>query len=120
MQALRLHGADGDQPRGHSQDHGSRAENRKKVHDDGNNAVYLYQFFYVRHLLESGLLGGIQFLRGSHYQDMSSWPSCWMWLPRMYYGTHAIAPMVALSGSRIQKVHAYGSRNHGGMADNAA
>ncbi len=48
-------------------------------------------------------------MRGSHYQDMSSWPSYWMGLPRMYYGTHAIAPMVALSGSRIEKVHAYGS-----------
>lgn len=71
--------------------------------------LYTYQFFYVRHLLESGQLGRIQFLRGSHYQDMSSWPSYWMGLPPMYYGTHAIAPMVALSGSRIEKVHAYGS-----------
>ena len=27
----------------------------------------------------------------------------------MYYGTHAIGPMVALSGSRIKRVNCYGS-----------
>lgn len=71
--------------------------------------LYTYQFFYVRQMLESGELGKIQFLRGSHYQDMAQWPDYWMGLPPMWYGTHAIGPMVALSGSRIQKVHCFGS-----------
>ena len=56
-----------------------------------------------------GQFGKIQFLRGSHYQDMAGWPDYWMGLPPMWYGTHAIAPMVALSGSRIARVHAFGS-----------
>ena len=71
--------------------------------------LYTYQFFYARRMMESGELGRIQFLRGSHYQDMAGWPDYWMGLPPMWYGTHAIAPMVALSGSRIRRVNAFGS-----------
>ncbi len=71
--------------------------------------LYTYQFFYVKEMLEKGELGRIQFLRGSHYQDMSNWPDYWLGLPPMWYGTHAIAPMVVLSGSRIRRVHAFGS-----------
>ena len=76
--------------------------------------LYTYQFFYVRQMLEKGELGRIQFLRGSHYQDMAEWPDYWMGLPPMWYGTHAIAPMTVLSGSRIERVHCFGS---GTMAD---
>ena len=71
--------------------------------------LYTYQFFYVKKLIERGELGKIQFMRGSHYQDMAGWPSYWMGLPPMWYGTHAIGPMVALSGSRIKRVNCFGS-----------
>ncbi len=71
--------------------------------------LYTYQYFYVKQMLDSGELGRIQFLRGSHYQDMSGWPGYWTGFPPMWYGTHAIAPMVALSGSRIKRVVCFGS-----------
>ena len=71
--------------------------------------LYTYQFFYVKRMLDRGELGRIQFMRGSHYQDMAGWPDYWMGLPPMWYGTHAIGPMVALSGSRIIRVNAFGS-----------
>ncbi|MCL2378620.1 MAG: Gfo/Idh/MocA family oxidoreductase [Defluviitaleaceae bacterium] len=71
--------------------------------------LYTYQFFYVQELIKSGQLGRIQFLRGSHYQDMSDWPDYWMGLPPMHYATHAIGPLVALSGSRIKRVVCFGS-----------
>ena len=71
--------------------------------------LYTYQFFYAKEMLDSGKLGRIQFLRGSHYQDMRNWPDYWMGLPPMWYGTHAIAPMVVLSGSRIKRVNCFGS-----------
>ncbi len=71
--------------------------------------LYTYQYLYVKKMIESGELGRIQFLRGCHYQDMENWPDYWDGLPPMHYGTHAIAPMVGLSGSRIARVHAYGS-----------
>jgi len=72
-------------------------------------SLYTYQFMYVKQMIESGELGKIQFLRGSHYQDLAGWPSYWRGLPPMYYGTHAIAPMVLLSGSRIKRVNCLGS-----------
>lgn len=71
--------------------------------------LYTYQFFYVKQMIENGELGKIQFMRGSHYQDMAGWPDYWMGLPPMWYGTHAIGPMVALSGSRIKRVNCFGS-----------
>ncbi len=72
-------------------------------------SLYTYQFFYVKRMLESGELGRIQFMRGTHWQDMANWPDYWMGLPPMWYGTHAIGPMVALSGSRIKRVVCFGS-----------
>lgn len=71
--------------------------------------LYTYQYFYVSRLLAEGALGRIQFLRGSHYQDMEYWPDYWLGLPPFWYGTHAIAPMVALAGSRIERVSCLGS-----------
>ncbi len=71
--------------------------------------LYTYQFFYVKQMIESGKMGKIQFMRGAHYQDMSNWPDYWMGLPPMYYGTHAIGPMVALANSRVERVNGFGS-----------
>jgi len=71
--------------------------------------LYTYQFFYIQKMIQEGVLGKIQFMRGSHYQDMLNWPDYWMGLPPMYYGTHAIGPMVAISGSRIKRVICFGS-----------
>jgi len=72
-------------------------------------ALYTYQFLYVKELLESGAIGRIQFLRGTHYQDMANWPGYWAGLPPMHYSTHAIAPMAVLSGSRISRAVCFGS-----------
>lgn len=85
------------------------------VRESGKNymmmetTLYTYQFFTVKQMIADGAIGKIQFMRGSHYQDMRNWPEYWLGLPPMYYGTHAIAPMAALSGSRIQKVCCFGS-----------
>ncbi len=71
--------------------------------------LYTYQFFYASRMKANGEFGKIQFFRGSHYQDMVNWPEYWMGLPPFWYGTHAIGPMVALSGSRICRVNCFGS-----------
>lgn len=71
--------------------------------------LYTYQFMYVREMVRRGEMGRLQFLRGSHYQDMRNAPSYWRGLPPMWYGTHAIAPLVVLSGSRICRVNCFGS-----------
>ncbi len=72
-------------------------------------AVYTREFLYVRSLRESGELGQIQFLRGAHYQDMENWPAYWLGLPPMHYATHAVAPLLALLGTRAARVHCFGS-----------
>ena len=71
--------------------------------------LYTYQFFYASQMKAEGKFGKIQFLRGCHYQDMANWPWYWLGLPPFWYGTHAIAPMVALSDSRICRVNCFGS-----------
>lgn len=43
--------------------------------------LYSYQFFYVKQMIESGELGKIQFMRGSHYQDLQLGQDYWMGLP---------------------------------------
>jgi len=80
-----------------------------KVYMSMETAVYTRRFLYARDMLDNGKIGRIQFLRGAHYQDMENWPSYWMGLPPMYYATHAIAPILALAGTRAKAVHCFGS-----------
>jgi predicted dehydrogenase len=72
-------------------------------------AVYTYHCLHAAELIRQGELGRIQFLRGAHYQDMENWPDYWMGLPPMHYATHAIAPLLSLSGARAVRVHCLGS-----------
>ena len=72
-------------------------------------AVYTRQFLYARDLCEKGEFGRIQFLRGAHYQDMECWPPYWAGLPPMWYSTHAVAPLLAMAGTRATKVRCLGS-----------
>jgi len=72
-------------------------------------AVYTTHFFKAKEMLSKGEFGSIQFLRGAHYQDMEFWPDYWKGLPPMFYGTHAIAPLVMLAKSPIVRVRGLGS-----------
>ncbi len=72
-------------------------------------SLYTRNYLYAKEMLDSGKIGNIQFMRGAHYQDMEKWPDYWMGLPPMYYGTHAISPLVASAGSKIEKVVCFGS-----------
>jgi predicted dehydrogenase len=51
---------------------------------------------FVKELYEKGELGRIQFLRGSHQQDMDGWPDYWPGLPPMWYATHCVSPCLAI------------------------
>ena len=72
-------------------------------------AAYTYHCLYVKELIARGEIGRIQFMRGAHYQDLEGWPDYWRGLPPLHYATHAVAPLLALSGARATKVHCYGS-----------
>ena len=71
--------------------------------------LYTRQYLNAASMLKDGTLGRIQLLKGCHYQDMENWPEYWRGLPPMYYATHAMSPIAALAGSRIEKVVCFGS-----------
>jgi predicted dehydrogenase len=82
-----------------------------KVYMMMETAVYTREFLYVKEMLESGKLGRIQFLRGSHQQNMSlpGWPAYWYGFPPMHYATHAVSPLLALAGAEAESVVCFGS-----------
>ncbi len=71
--------------------------------------VYSREYLFVKQLYESGELGRIQFLRGSHQQDMDGWPSYWPGLPPMWYATHCVSPCLAMLGKHAESVVCHGS-----------
>lgn len=85
-------------------------------------SVYSREFRYVKQLHDAGRLGDLTFLRGVHIQDLDGYPPYWMGYPPMTYSTHALSPLLALSGARVTDVHCLGSgqlqeRYRGGWGD---
>lgn len=72
-------------------------------------SMYTFQCFYAKELIDSGKLGRIQYLRGTHFQDMEAWPDYWMGLPPFWYATHAVAPLLYLSNTYATRVQCFGS-----------
>jgi predicted dehydrogenase len=67
-----------------------------KVYMMMETVVYSREYLFVKELYDKGELGRIQFLRGSHQQDMDGWPDYWPGLPPMHYATHCVSPCLAL------------------------
>ncbi len=77
-------------------------EQRKsgKIYMMMETVVYSREFLFVKELYDQGELGRIQFLRGSHQQDMDGWPNYWPGLPPMWYATHCVSPCLAIWTTR--------------------
>src|SRR6184192_2401130 len=75
-----------------------------KVYMMMETVVYSREYLFVKELYEKGELGRIQFLRGSHQQDMDGWPGYWPGLPPMHYATHCVSPCLALLGKHAESV----------------
>lgn len=71
--------------------------------------VYSREFLYAKQLVEDGTIGRIQFMRGAHHQEMAGWPGYWEGLPPMHYATHAVSPILALTGTLADSVVCQGS-----------
>ncbi|QDV33114.1 Gfo/Idh/MocA family protein [Tautonia plasticadhaerens] len=71
--------------------------------------VYSREYLFVKELYDKGELGRLQFLRGSHQQDMDGWPDYWPGLPPMWYATHCVSPCLAILGKHAEAVSCYGS-----------
>jgi predicted dehydrogenase len=72
-------------------------------------AVYTREFLYVQDLVRSGAFGRLAFARGAHLQDMEGWPGYWQGFPPLAHITHALAPVLALTGAAAKSVHCFGS-----------
>jgi predicted dehydrogenase len=71
--------------------------------------VYSREFLFVKRLYQRGELGRLQFLRGSHLQEMAGWPGYWEGLPPMHYATHCVSPCLCLPGKLAESVVCHGS-----------
>ncbi len=71
--------------------------------------VYSREYLFVKQMHDRGELGRIQFLRGSHQQDMAGWPGYWEGFPPMHYATHCVSPCLALMGRHAEHVVCHGS-----------
>lgn len=71
--------------------------------------VYAREFLYIKQLADDGTLGKIQFLQASHQQDMDGWPNYWPGLPPMWYATHCVGPVCALTNADAEYVSCFGS-----------
>ncbi len=69
-----------------------------KVYMMMETVVYAREYLFVKELYDKGELGRLQFLRGSHQQDMDGWPDYWPGLPPMHYATHCVSPCLAIIG----------------------
>jgi len=67
-----------------------------KVYMMMETVVYSREYLFAKDLYDRGILGRIQFLRGSHQQDMDGWPEYWPGLPPMWYATHCVSPCLAI------------------------
>jgi predicted dehydrogenase len=72
-------------------------------------AAYTREFLYIKKLKDEGKLGKIQFLRGSHMQDMEEWGYPWPGWPPLNYATHAVSPLAILAGAPVDWVFGLGS-----------
>jgi predicted dehydrogenase len=80
-----------------------------KVYMMMETVVYSREYLFVKDLYDKGELGRLQFLRGSHQQDMDGWPNYWPGLPPMWYATHCVSPCLAILGKHAQHVVCHGS-----------
>ncbi|HZU37359.1 MAG TPA: Gfo/Idh/MocA family oxidoreductase [Gemmataceae bacterium] len=80
-----------------------------KIYMMMETVVYSREYLFVKELYDRGELGRVQFLRGSHQQDMDGWPDYWPGLPPMHYATHCVSPCLALLGKEAESVVCHGS-----------
>ena len=80
-----------------------------KIYMMMETVVYSREYLFVKELYDKGELGRLQFLRGSHQQDMDGWPDYWPGLPPMHYATHCVSPCLAILGKEAESVVCHGS-----------
>jgi predicted dehydrogenase len=86
-------------------------EKAGKYYMQMETALYTREFLAIEKMYKDGELGRIQFLKGDHMQNMAleGWGDYWKGFPPFYYGTHVMAPIIALAGTEPESVRCLGS-----------
>ena len=108
-QARRLHRPDGDVSIDECRQIVEAQRDSGKIYMMMETVVYSREYLFVKELYDKGELGRLQFLRGSHQQDMDGWPDYWPGLPPMWYATHCVSPCLAILGKHARSVVCHGS-----------
>lgn len=72
-------------------------------------ALYQREYLHAVRLRDTGALGRLTYLRGSHMQDLDGFPPYWMGYAPMQYATHIVAPLLGLAEARAESVVCFGS-----------
>ena len=72
-------------------------------------SVYGREYLLAEQLYRQGKLGALTLYRGYHIQNLDGYPEYWRGYPPMKYITHALSPVLALTGGVVADVIAYGS-----------
>ena len=83
-----------------------------KVYMMMETVVYSREYLFVKELYDKGELGRIQFLRGSHQQDMEGWPGYWAGLAADAVRDALRQPVPGVAASRASR-HAESVVCHG-------
>lgn len=87
----------------------TEARRQKKNYMMMETVVFSREFIFVKQMYDRGEMGRLQFMRGSHQQEMAGWPGYWEGLPPMYYATHCVSPLLALANKLAESVQCLGS-----------
>lgn len=71
--------------------------------------VYAREYRAVERMHRAGELGELSMYRGVHIQNLDGYPRYWLGYPPMQYITHALSPALALTGTGVLDLVAYGS-----------
>ncbi|MGW5361894.1 Gfo/Idh/MocA family protein [Actinopolymorpha pittospori] len=72
-------------------------------------SAYGREYLLAEEMYRSGDLGALTLYRGYHIQNLDGYPDYWQGYPPMKYITHALSPLLALTGSTVADVTALGS-----------
>lgn len=72
-------------------------------------SAYTREYLTAKQMFDDGQLGEITRYRGFHVQNLDGYNDYWSGYPPMKYSTHALSPILALTGSSVTTVRALGS-----------
>lgn len=72
-------------------------------------SAYTREYLTAADLYERGELGELTLYRGFHIQNLDGFAWYWQGYPPMQYLTHALSPILAITGSVVTSVRAMGS-----------